>query len=144
MTTADDFVFLDTNVLMYRAGGDPEWRQACGRALLHAREAGVRLATNAEVLQEILHRYFSRRRPLLAQAVHRAALEFCDEIIPVTEHHTTRALALLLEHERLSARDAVHVATMEDRGIRTILSADQDFDAVPSVDRIDPRDFVRG
>ena len=136
--------FLDANVLMYRAGADPEWRKACELALLQAREAAVALATNAEVLQEILHHYFSRRRPLMAQAVHRTALEFCDEIIPVTERHTTRALALLLEHQRLSARDAVHIATMEDRGIRTILSADQDFDAVPGVDRMDPRDFVRG
>ena len=142
--TAEDSVFLDANVLMYRAGADQRWRDACGRALLHASEAGFPLVTNAEVLQEILHRYFAERRPLLAQAVHRAAVEFCDEIIPVTEHHTSRALTLLLRHGRLSARDAVHVATMEDRGIRTILSADQDFDAIPGVDRIDPRDFVAG
>lgn len=136
--------FVDANILMYRAGADLDWRKTCERALLQAEEAAVGLATNAEVLQEILHHYFSRRRPLMAQAVHHAALEFCDEIIPVTEHHTTRALALLLEHPRLSARDAVHLATMEDRGIHTILSADQDFDGVPGVDRIDPRDFIRG
>lgn len=101
------------------------------------------LVTNAEVLQEILHHYFARRRPFMAQAVHRAALELCNEIIPVTDGHTIRALELLLEHEQLPARDALHVATMEGRGIRAILSADQDFDPVSSVDRIDPRDFVR-
>ena len=135
--------FVDTNVFLYRAGADPDWRARCDRALLGARDSGVALATNAEVLQEILHHYFSRGRPRLARSVHRAALEFCDEIIPVTEHHTTRALALLLEHERLPARDAFHIATMEDRGIRSILSADSDFDAVAGVDRIDPRDFGR-
>ena len=135
-------IFVDANVFMYRAGTDPNWRKTCQEALLHARATGVTLATNAEVLQEILHHYFARRRPLMARAVHRAALDLCDEIIPVTQGHTVRALALLLDHQGLPARDAIHVATMEDRGIRAILSADRDFDPVPSVDRIDPRDFV--
>ena len=140
---SDAAIFVDANVFMYRAGADPDWRKTCQEALLQARETGVMLATNAEVLQEILHHYFARRRPFMAQAVHRAALELCNEIIPVTDGHTIRALELLLEHQQLPARDAIHVATMEDRGIRTILSADQDFDPVPGVDRIDPRDFVR-
>ena len=136
-------IFVDANVFMYAVGMDAEWRETCDAVLEGFQESNVRVVTNAEVLQEILHRYFSQHRPGDAQAVHRAARSLCDEIIPVTEQHTTRALALLIEHKRLPARDAVHIATMEDRGIRTILSADQDFDAIPGVDRIDPRDFVR-
>lgn len=136
-------IFIDTNVFLYRAGDDPDWRDAAARALVRFRDRGEVLITNAEVLQEILHHYFGRRRPLVARAVHRVAVETCAEIIPVTEHHTARALALLLGHPELSARDAIHVATMEERGIRTILSADSDFDPVPGVDRIDPRDLVR-
>ncbi len=141
---ASPVIFLDANVFMYAVGMDAEWRETCDAVMERLQERDVWVVTSAEVLQEILHRYFSQHRPGDARTVHRAAVALCDEIIPVTEHHTTRALALLLEHHRLSARDAVHVATMEDRGIRTILSADQDFDGVPGVDRIDPRDFVRG
>ncbi len=137
-------IFLDANVFMYAVGMDLEWRETCDAVVERLQESGVWVVTNAEVLQEILHRYFSQHRPGDAQTVHRAVLELCDEIIPVTEHHITRALALLFEHQRLSTRDAVHIATMEERGIRTILSADQDFDGVPGVDRIDPRDFVSG
>ncbi|MDE2880274.1 MAG: PIN domain-containing protein [Acidobacteriota bacterium] len=136
-------IFVDANVFMYAGGVDVRWRETCDAALGRLQKSKVRVVTNAEVLQEILHRYFSQQRPGDAQTVHRAARELCDEIIPVTEGHTNRALALLLEHQQLPARDAIHVATMEDRGIRTILSADRDFDPVPSVDRIDPRDFVR-
>ena len=135
-------IFVDANVFMYAGGVDASWRETCDAALDRLRKSKVRVVTNAEVLQEILHRYFSQQRPGDAQTVHRAARQLCDEIIPVTEGHTNRALTLLLEHQQLPARDAIHVATMEDRGIRTILSADQDFDPVPSVDRIDPRDFV--
>lgn len=135
-------IFVDANVFMYAGGVDAKWRETCDAALGRLQKSKVRVVTNAEVLQEILHRYFSQHRSGDAQTVHRAARELCDEIIPVTEHHTIRALALLLQHQQLPARDAIHVATMQDRGIRTILSADQDFDPVASVDRIDPRDFV--
>ena len=136
-------IFVDANVFMYAGGVDARWREICDEVLGRLQKSRVRVVTNAEVLQEILHRYFSQHRPGDAQTVHRAARELCDEVIPVTEAHTLRALALLLDHQQLPARDAIHVATMEDRGIRTILSADQDFDPVPGVDRIDPRDFVR-
>ena len=141
---AKESIFLDTNILMYTAGEDPDWRAICDMALQELMAGHLTLVTNAEVLQEILHRYFSQRRPANAQLVHRAAMDLCAEIIPVTAHHTVRALEILLEHPQLSTRDAVHVATMEARGIRKMLSVDSDFDAVPSVDRIDPRDFVRG
>ena len=111
-------VFVDANVFMYAVGVDARWREVCDAALDRLQNSRVRVVTNAEVLQEILHRYFSQRRPGDAQTVHRAARELCDEIIPVTEGHTVRALALLLDHQGLPARDAIHVATMEDRGIR--------------------------
>jgi hypothetical protein len=140
---ADRRIFLDTNIFMYSGGRDPEWRAICKRVLRGLVDRDAALVTNAEVLQEILYRYFSQRRIAEAGTVHRAAIELCAEIIPVTAEHTVRALEILREHPLLPTRDAVHVATMEARGIRRILSVDSDFDAVPSVDRIDPRDFVR-
>lgn len=136
-------IFIDANVFMYAGGADVRWREICDAVLESLQQSRVRVVTNAEVLQEILHRYFAQHRPGEARTVHRAARELCDEIFPVTEQHTTRALALLLEYDGLSARDAIHIATMEERAVRTIVSADQGFDAVPSVERIDPRAFVR-
>ena len=131
-------VFVDTNVFMYLAGDDPARRDRCRSALQAAVEQRVTLTTSAEVLQEILHRYFSIGRPDSARTVYRAATEICADIVPITERHTARALDLLAHYPRLSARDAVHVATMEDRGIRRILSTDRDFDALDIVERIDP------
>ncbi len=131
-------IFVDTNVFMYLAGDDPARRVRCRSALRAALDRHDTLTTSAEVLQEILHRYFSINRPDSARTVYRAATEICSQILPITERHTARALDLLAHHPRLSARDAVHVATMEDRGIRRILSTDRDFDALDLVERIDP------
>jgi predicted nucleic acid-binding protein len=126
---------------MYAAGGPHPLRDACRTALESAVEKRVRLVTSSEVLQEILYRYFSLRKPQVAQAVYAAATRLCDEVLGVEEKHTARALELLLASPGLSPRDAIHVATMESARIRRILTADQDFDGVASVERIDPADF---
>ena len=138
MSLGAETVFVDTNIFMYLAGDDPARRIRCRSALHAAVERRVTLTTSAEVLQEILHRYFSINRPDSARTGYRAATDICAEILPITERQTARALDLLAHHPRLSARDAVHVATMEDRGIRRILSTDRDFDALDLVERIDP------
>jgi len=134
--------FLDANVLMYAAGSDHPLRAPCRQALTRAVEREVSLVTDAEVLQEILHRYFSIGRPEAARTVHQAAVDLCDEVIPIAEEQTTRALELLLEHSELTPRDAIHVATMEFHGLQLLLSTDQDFDGLSQVERIDPTAFL--
>lgn len=73
--------------------------------------------------------------------VYRSTVRICDQVLPVTEAHTARALALLVDNPRLSPRDAIHVATVETLGKPPILSTDRDFDTIASVRRIDPADF---
>lgn len=140
----DDTYFLDTNVVMYAAGSEHPLRQPCRQALRRAVDARIPLITDAEVLQEILHRYFGIHRPDAAAAVYRSTVGLCAEVTPITEKDTARALTLLQSHAELTPRDAIHVATMESAGVSRLLSADRDFDVVPSVQRVDPTEFAPG
>ena len=140
--TDKDAYFLDASVLMYAAGGPHPLRELCRTTLELAVTRRVRLVSSSEVLQEILHRYFSIGRPDAARTVYRAATTLCADILAIDIQHTNRALELLLESPQLSPRDAVHVATMESHGLRRILTTDRDFDSIESVDRIEPADFV--
>ena len=115
-----------------------------GQALRRAVDARIPLITDAEVLQEILHRYFGIHRPDAAAAVYRSTVGLCAEVTPITEKDTARALELLQSHAELTPRDAIHVATMESAGVSRLLSADRDFDVVPSVQRVDPTEFAPG
>jgi predicted nucleic acid-binding protein len=47
-----------------------------------------------------------------------------------------RAKQIVLAYQRLSARDAVHLAVMESHGIERILSFDTGFDGFPGVTRL--------
>ncbi len=92
--------------------------------------------TDAEVLQEILHRYVAIERKDGIQPALEALLGLVDEVFPIELQDVERAKAILLATERMSARDALHIAVMERRKIEKILTFDTDFDRVPGINRL--------
>lgn len=98
--------------------------------------AGQRLVTDAEVLQEILHRYASIERRDAIGAALQVMLDIVDEVFPIEKAEVLRAGEIVQNRMLLSARDAMHIAVMERHGIRSILSFDGDFDRWPGLQRI--------
>jgi len=94
------------------------------------------LVTDAEVLQEILHRYVAIDRRDAIQPAFDALLGIVDQVLEVTRTTAERAKEIVLGHRRLSARDAVHLAVMEQHGINRILSFDSGFDGFPGIARL--------
>lgn len=98
--------------------------------------AKERLVCDAEVLQEILHRYTAiERREAIAPAFN-VLLGVIDEVFPIERQDVLRAAAIVSGKEKQSARDAVHIAVMERYGINTIFSFDGDYDRWPGLERI--------
>ena len=129
-------ILIDSNVPMYLVGAaHPHKRdaQCLLEELITARE---RLLTDAEVLQEILHRYVAIDRRDAIQPAFDALLGVVDEVLAVDHTIVERAKQIVLGYRRLSARDAVHLAVMERNGIERILSFDTGFDSFPGVKRI--------
>jgi predicted nucleic acid-binding protein len=83
-----------------------------------------RPVTDADVLQEIPHRYSSINRRDDIQPAFGALLNVVDELLPVDLAVTERAKQIVLGYRRLSARNAVHLTVMEQHGIDQILSFD--------------------
>jgi hypothetical protein len=98
--------------------------------------AGERLVTDAEVLQEILHRYTAIDRREAIRPAFQVTLAIVDEVIPIEKTEVLRAGEIVRNPASMSARDAVHIAVMERHGIRSILSFDADFDRWPGLRRI--------
>jgi hypothetical protein len=95
-----------------------------------------KLVTDSEVLQEILHRYVSIDRRDAIQPAFDAILHVVDQVLAVDQAVSERAKQIVLAYRRLSARDAVHLAVMEQNGITEILSFDSGFDTFPGVKRL--------
>ena len=128
-------IFIDSNVPMYLVGASHPNKVAT-KDLLQGLVLGERLVTDAEVLQEILHRYVAIRRRDAIQPAFDALLEIVDEIYSVGLDDARTAKDLVLSSEELSARDSLHVAVMRREGVERILSFDRGFDRVPGIERI--------
>jgi predicted nucleic acid-binding protein len=95
-----------------------------------------RLVTDAEVLQEILHRYVALDRRDAIQPAFDALLGVVDQVLAVDGTVVQRAKQIVLGYRQLSARDAVHRSVMERNGIDRILSFDSSFDGFPGIVRL--------
>src|SRR5208282_11368 len=95
-----------------------------------------RLVTDAEVLQEILHRYVAIDRRDAIQPAFDALLGVVDQVLDVKRTNALRAKEIVMGYRRLSARDAVHLAVMEEHGISRILSFDAGLDGFPGISRL--------
>lgn len=136
-------IFLDANIIMYALGKEHPLRNPCRKYLKKIKKGEITVVTNTEVLQEILHRYFSIRMSTMAEEAYIAMKTFCREIYPVTLNEVEKALALLKESPSINPRDAIHAATMFNNGIEKILSTDPHFDVVQGIERIAPGSETR-
>ena len=128
--------FVDSNIPMYLVGAAHPHKTEAQLLLERLVATGQRLATDAEVLREILHRYTAiDRREAIGRAL-QATLEIVDDVFAIEKADVLRAAEICENRASLSARDAVHIAVMERHGIRSILSFDSDFDRWPGLKRI--------
>ena len=129
-------IFIDSNVPMYLIGAAHPHKAEAQIILERLAAAGQRLVTDAEVLQEILHRYTAiNKRDAIGPAL-QATLGIVDEVLPIEKVDVMRAAEIIRNPALLSARDAVHIAVMERHEIRSIFSFDGDFDRWPGLQRI--------
>ena len=132
-------ILVDSNIPMYLVGAAHPNKEAARRLLEQAIAAGERLVTDAEVLQEILHRYVAiDRRDAIAPALD-VVLGVVDEVLPIDQSDVQRARRLLETGARLSARDAIHVAVMQRHDIGRVMSFDRGLDYVPGIVRVTDR-----
>ena len=129
-------LFIDANIPMYLVGADHPNKGPAVTSLEIAIARGERLVTDAEVVQELLHRYRAIGRMDAMEAATDALLSLVDEVYPIDRDDVIAARRLLVRLPAISARDAVHVATMRRHGVDDILTFDAGFDAVGGLRRL--------
>jgi predicted nucleic acid-binding protein len=143
--------FLDANIPTYAAGRDHPLREPCRDVLRLAARHPRSFFTDAEVLQEMVHRYLALRRwPDGKRVVLDFAALMGDSVEQVTAEDVVRVCELADRYvarsgTRLAVRDLLHAAVMirAEGEAAKIVSADGDFDelAVEGIERLDPADI---
>lgn len=129
-------ILVDSNIPMYLVGAPHPHKSDAQRLLEKLVSDRERLVTDAEVLQEILHRYVAINRLDAIQPAFDALLGIVDDVLDVNRAAAERAKEIVLGNRRLSSRDALHLAIMEHHRIDRILSFDSGFDGFPGMTRL--------
>jgi hypothetical protein len=129
-------IFVDSNIPMYLVGSDHPNKEAARLLLEQAIIDNEPLATDVEVLQELLHRYTAIARRDAIGPAWDALLGVVDVVHSIELEDVTRARRLIDFGGPLSARDAIHIAVMQRRGINRILTFDTGFDGVLGIERV--------
>ena len=93
-------VFIDSNVPMYVAGADHEYRDPARRFLERVEKREFESCTSTEVLQEILCRYSALARRDLGSRVYDLFVEACPEVLDITLADLDRAKDLILPNRQ--------------------------------------------
>ncbi len=129
-------ILVDSNIPMYLVGAPHAHKSDARRLLEKVVSERQRLVTDAEVLQEILHRYVAIDRRDAIQPAFDALIGIVDQVLTVDRSIAERAKQIVLGYRQLSARDAVHIAVMEHNGIEQIMTFDSGFDSFPGITRL--------
>ena len=106
-------IFIDSNVPMYLVGAAHPHKADAQLLLERLAASRQRLVTDAEVFQEILHRYVAiQRREAIGPAVN-MLLSIIDEVFPIEKADVLRAAEIAEHRLQFSARDALHLAAAQ-------------------------------
>ena len=135
-------IFVDANVPIYAAGREHPLKEPSKEVLRIAAARPQDFFTDAEVLQELLHRYLSLRMWPAGNAAVRAFADVMrGSVEAVRAEDVERAVELADGHfPELSARDLLHAAVILRVGTQSVVTADKSFDrlAREGIERLDP------
>jgi len=131
-------IFIDTNIVMYAVGKEHRYKEPCAKIIMEIAQGKIGAVTDAEVLQEILYRYWHIGELEKGLQVFQDFEALMPQVYEITRSDLVAAAGILGEYPRISPRDALHVAVMRKAGIRTIYSTDTDFDTIEGIERMDP------
>ncbi len=128
--------FVDANVIVYGNLESP-YRDACLEILAAVAAGEADGKTSTAALEEVWYLEWSGRVGAV-DGLTRDAYALFAPLLPVGDD--AFRLALDLDAESLGPNDRLHVATCDLAQIDVIVSADQGFDTVEGLRRVDPLD----
>lgn len=131
-------ILVDANIFMYAVGAAHPNKPPSIDYLRRVANGEIDAATDAEVLQEILHRYRAIHRWDDGSRVYDLAKSVVPTVLPITADIVDRSRSLMEADSGLGARDAIHAAVALGNGCTAICTYDRAFDRIPDLARVAP------
>jgi uncharacterized protein len=129
-------ILVDSNVLMYASGSDHPNKAPSVHFLRRVAAGEIEAIVDAEVLQEIIHRYRMLNRWPEGKEVYTLSRQLFPEVLAITGPVMDQAKHLADRDKSISARDAVHAAVVAHYKLEGICTFDGDFDRIKGCRRL--------
>lgn len=131
-------MFIDANIFITAYLGRDKKAELCQGFLERVERGEQHAITSVLVLDEVLNSIAlnTRSSEKAISAVGRLLVLSNLKICDVNASQLSSSLTFF--KSGLRPRDALHVATMRENGVSTILSFDKDFDSIKSISRREP------
>lgn len=134
-------ILVDANIIMYAAGAEHPHKRPSVALLERIADGELEATIDAEVLQEILHRYRAIGRWEDGRQVYDLTRQLFPSVVPVTAAVLDRARRVLDDDSHIMARDALHAAVVMTEGLEAVCSYDHDFDRIKGLVRREPHEL---
>ncbi len=136
-------IFVDANIPIYAAGAPHPLKDPCIEVLRLIGSQPEAFVTDAEVLQELLHRYLRLELwPDPGYVVLRNfELVMRGRIEMIRPEDVMHAAGFAATYPDIPARDLLHFAVMSRLSATQVVTADKDFARLPGVTKLDPADL---
>ena len=131
-------ILIDANIFMYAVGAAHPNKPPAIDYLRRVANGEVDAATDAEVLQEILHCYRAIRRWDDGSRVYDLVKSVVPRVLPITADIVDQARSKMEADSKLGARDAIHAAVALVNGCTAICTYDRAFDRIAGLGRVTP------
>ncbi len=136
-------ILIDTQVFMFAGGREHAQKSDCGEFLKLIDRGDLEVAVDAEVFQEMLHRFAGSDRWKEGLVIYSQARLMIPTVVPITGEHVDAARDLLDKYRSggLSARDAIHAAVTMDLGA-DLCAVDGHFNFVKGLRHFPPSHYL--
>jgi len=134
-------LYIDSNIFIFAAMDQGELGDNCRKILTLIESDKIQAASSYLVLDEvmwIIKKNIGREESV---KISKAALSLPIKWIDVTRSVMIETVNSFQKNE-LDPRDCLHLASMKNSGITTIVTEDEDFNKVKSVKRVDAKTLI--
>ncbi len=119
-------IFIDTSIFMYAAGKEHPNKEPSIKLLQLVALGEIEAVINAEVLQEIFHRYTMIKMKKKGIQLAKNIISLVPRIYSIEISDALKAMDIL-ERYNITSRDAIHIAFMLNRNIKEVCTYDRHF-----------------
>ena len=129
-------MYIDSNIFIFAATDKKELGQDCREIIRFINEQKITCVASFLVIDEVMWILKKNIGRDSAIKIAKAMLSMPIKWVEVDKSVIVK-MTDIFEKTKLDPRDAIHIASMKELGLSSIVSEDTDFDKVEGIERVD-------